>query len=74
MSPAGQALEHEPQWPGSLTRFTQPIAGPQLVIPLEQVHMPEVQAAPGGQTNPHEPQSSGLVAVSTQPSVGPQLV
>jgi hypothetical protein len=57
------ALVHEPQWVGSVLRFTQ--LEPHIVSPGPHVQFPPEHTAPLPQTLPQLPQSFGSVLVST---------
>ena len=61
-----QARVHDPQWRGSVWRFTQ--APPQSVSPAAQVWTQALatQVWPAGQTVPQVPQLAGSVAVLVQ--------
>jgi hypothetical protein len=63
--PVEQAAVHEPQWPGSVLKFTHmPL---QLVSPAgqETAHPPPEQTWPAGQTTPQAPQLVGSLLVLT---------
>jgi hypothetical protein len=60
--PDAQTVVHEPQWFGSLARFTQPPE--QVVSPAghSERHMPFEHTSPVGQAVPHAPQFCGSLA------------
>lgn len=62
-APFMQTVPHEPQLAASALRFTQPLAHGES--PVEQAHMPLVQACELAHAFPHEPQFAKSVAVLT---------